>query len=322
MRKFIVRTLLFLAIMFVTDRIAGAVLGYIASHPRGGQTLKRNYLTDFTHEDVLVFGSSRAHYHYNPRVVTDSLGLSCFNCGEDSNGIILFYSWWEMISRRYHPQLLIYDVYPQYDVVANGNYEFLFRLKRFYDRPGISAVFDDVEPRERWKMMSMMYRYNSSFTELAADFTLPLVAGTKDGFVALEGTVPPERSTGRIRYADMGVQIDTLRLTYIEKLIDDLGPTRIIFVASPIYDGMNPKIFEPVEAISKKYGIPFLDYTNDPKYVRHVEYFKDLNHLNNIGADLFTQDLMRDLHQKYGITKGKIAAAETKDKERETEKTK
>ena len=284
--------------MFVVDRIEGLVLNYLSSHPRGGLTLHRNYLTDYCSEDVLVFGSSRARYHYVPKVISDSIGLSCFNCGEDGNGIILFYAWWKIISQRYHPKLLIYDVIPQYDILEGDNYKYLWRLRRFYDREGISSLFNKVDPHERWKMNSIMYRYNSTFTELAADFIYPFTQTTKDGYVPCSGNVEESRSEGKKRFADAELVFDSLKLEYLEKLINEMGSTNLLLVASPIFDGMNYDVFEPVRLLSEKYGIPFLDYTNDPRYVKNRLYFRDTNHLNATGAEIFTCGLMHDLPEK------------------------
>ena len=133
MRKFIIRTLLFLAFMFVIDRMAGMALHYLSVHPKGGMTFHRNHLTNQITEDVLVMGSSRARFHYDPKVVTEMTGLSCFNCGEDGHGILLFYAWWKLISQRYHPRLVIYDISPQYDLFTRDNHRDLGLLRRFYD---------------------------------------------------------------------------------------------------------------------------------------------------------------------------------------------
>ena len=34
-----------------------------------------------TNEDILIFGSSRALHHYNPQIIEDSLGMTCYNVG-------------------------------------------------------------------------------------------------------------------------------------------------------------------------------------------------------------------------------------------------
>lgn len=300
MRKFIVRVLLFLAIMFVVDRMVGMALNYISSHPRGGMTLRRNYITDHSTEDVLIMGSSRAHYHYNPQIIKDSLGMSSFNCGENAMGIVLFYSWWKIISERYHPRLVIYDVSPEFDIRKGNNYEFLWRLRRFYDQKQVHAVFDEVAPKERWKMISRMYRYNSTFTELAADIIHPMKEQGNNGFVAVNRKVNQKYINKRPKYENKKITPDSLKINLFEKMIKEMGSTRLVLVVSPYLTGINDSTFNSISNLSQKYGIPFLDYSNDPKYLRKGQYFYDPNHLNAEGADVFTREMVKDIKVKIG----------------------
>ena len=52
--------------------------------------------------------------------------------------------------------------------------------------------------------------------------------------------------------------------------------------------------------ICKRKNISFVDFSNNPKYVHHNEYFRDGAHLNARGADEFTRDLIVEL-KKRGI---------------------
>ncbi len=300
MRKFIVRTILFLAIMFVADRLVGIGMDYLASHPKGGMTLRRNYIIDHCKEDVLVLGSSRAHYHYNPRIIADSLGLSCFNCGENAMGIVLFYTWWKVISQRYHPQLVVYEVTPEFDIRKSNNNDYLWRLRRYYDRNGVSAVFDKVDPKERWKMYCRMYRYNSTFMELAADMVHPLKLGGDNGYEGINKIISKRYANAKPRFQGANIVVDSLKLDYFEKMIQEMGTTKLMLVASPYYVGADEAVFEPIRKMSQQYGIPFLDYSNNPKYLRKEQYFFDCNHLNATGADAFTSDLVGEIRKVLG----------------------
>ena len=39
--------------------------------------------------DILIFGASQAQHNYNPRIIRDSLRMSCFNAGQDGGHSIL-----------------------------------------------------------------------------------------------------------------------------------------------------------------------------------------------------------------------------------------
>ena len=295
MRKFIVRILLFLAIMFVIDRLVGSVLNYASSHPNGGMTYRRNYISDYSKEDVLIFGSSRAHYHYNPQIIADSLGLSCFNCGEDAMGIILYYAWWKLISQRYHPNFIIYEVTPQYDIRKTRNNTYLWRLRRYYDREGIGDIFNQVDPLERWKMLCWMYRYNSTFTELAADIVHPLKLEGDKGFVGVNRNLKKQDGKGKPLFYGMTIQEDSLKLNMFEKMIQERGSTQLVFTVSPSFYGVNDTVYTPIKELCQKYDIPFLNYSNSPKYLKKEQYFFDSYHLNSEGANVFTCELVEDI---------------------------
>ena len=113
MKRFVIRLIVFLIIMFILDRGFGFTMAYLQNHAKGGYIGHHNYILNNSNEDVLIFGSSRAIHHYNPQVLLDSIGMSCYNCGQDGNGIVLFYGWWHLMKNRHQPKMIIYDVKPR-----------------------------------------------------------------------------------------------------------------------------------------------------------------------------------------------------------------
>ena len=82
------------------------------------------------------------------------------------------------------------------------------------------------------------------------------------------------------------------------KFIDEIGDVKIVFTISPTWYGLSQKISAPIREICLQKNIPFLDFSNDPKYVHNSNYFKDGSHLNAKGADEFTRDLIKALKLK------------------------
>ena len=64
-------------------------MDYMYFHAKGSSIREMNDVCLDNQYDVLIMGSSRAHHHYVPEIISDSLGLSCYNTGKDGNGIIL-----------------------------------------------------------------------------------------------------------------------------------------------------------------------------------------------------------------------------------------
>lgn len=50
-----------------------------------------------------------------------------------------------------------------------------------------------------------------------------------------------------------------------------------------------------IKEICQKNNIPFLDFSNNPKYVHNDSLFKDGSHLNEKGANEFTKDLIAEI---------------------------
>ena len=293
MKRFILKILLLALIVFLIDRGFGMTMNFLQSHAKGGYIGHHNNILHKCDDDILIFGSSRAIHHYNPQILTDSLGFSCYNCGQDGNGIVMFYGWWQIIKNRYLPKCIIYDVNPSFDLVTGeDNHKFLGWLRSEYDNDSIKKIFEDIDKTEKFKMLSMMYRYNSKFLQHITDYIHPIFSIKDNGFLPLSG----EMDKMKIKSSSKSETIifDSLKIRYLEDLTIDAkrNGVTIIFAASPIWYGIDKNELIPLKDICKKYNVRFLDFSNDPKYVHNNGYFKDGTHLNAKGADEFTKDLV------------------------------
>lgn len=295
MRKFLVNILIFFGIVAVIDFAAGKVFWHLQTIA-GGRTGAEYYACKESKDDVIVMGSSRASHHYVPQIITDSLGLSCFNAGQDGNGIIMQYGRWKMMSERYAPKLLIYDITTYYDLDENDNMTYIDRLKPFCDDKGVLGYVADIFPLEKLKLMSRMYRYNYKFMEMLADCRLSKVDENR-GYFPLEGQIKPEAAErSRINDKPKNLQYDEVKLRYLEELAMDCNQkgTKLVFVVSPaFYDKMNKEsLYKPIKEIADRNNIQCLMFVNKD-YSTHEEWFKDTQHLNDDGAKVFTSDLTR-----------------------------
>lgn len=298
MKKFLLRVIIFLACLFIVDMVAGMVFPWLVSKAKGGDNWRNNYICDKTNEDILIFGSSRAIHHYNPTIISDSLDMSCYNCGQDGNGIILNYGRYNMIRQRYMPKIVIYDIQPSYDlVIGDDNHQYLKWLKAYYDRIGVPEIFESVDKTEKYKMMSNLYRYNSSFLQIISDCIHPLQSSGQNGFRPLYGEMDRTKISKKRRREEM-VRYDSLKLMYWRKFIDKNRGVKLVFVISPTWDGMNLFDYKPIQELCHDKGILFINFANNPKYMHNYAYFKDGGHLNSVGADEFTKDLMIVLKDK------------------------
>ena len=96
------------------------------------------------------------------------------------------------MKEHHKPKVIIYDITSAFDLhVGEDNHKYLGWLKESYERANVREIFAAVDKTEKVKMLSQMYRYNSKFHEIAADFihtlhlvkentSIPLRRGGKD----------------------------------------------------------------------------------------------------------------------------------------------
>jgi len=294
MKRFVINILIFFGIVAVIDFAVGKVFHYLQANKAGGRTGAEYYACKESKEDIIIMGSSRASHHYVPQIITDSLGLSCFNAGQDGNGIILQYGRWKMISERYSPKLIIYDVNPIFDLCKNDNMTYVDRLKPFCNNNEVKDYVSTISPMEKCKLFSQMYCYNYKFIEMAFDCTKHR-GDKRKGYLPLYGEIRREmvESDKTVKRHDMA--IDDIKVKYLSQLASDCREkgTKLFFVASPCFrgGGLTIESFRAVSDISELYGIPFL-YYYESDFSENADLFKDSQHLNDEGAMLFTKELL------------------------------
>lgn len=220
MKKYIIKIAIFFLLAIVVDVIAGKTFSYLVDHTKGGDNGRNNYICNEVNQDILIFGSSRAVHHYNPLVLSDSLGLSCYNCGQNGNGSILNYGRYQLICQRYHPQILVYDIIPAFDLIkGEDNHKYLGWLRAYYNKKGIPEVFESVDSTEMYKMMSQMYRYNSKFIQIVSDYIHPLQSEGIMGFRPLDEEMDTMKISKNPK-KKVDYSFDSLKISYLKKLID------------------------------------------------------------------------------------------------------
>lgn len=292
MRKFFINIAIFAATIVAIDFCFGLGMDYLNSHAKGGGVAKRNYISKKSTEEIMLFGSSRMAHHYVPKIIEDSLGMTCYNCGEDGNGIILSYGFLKMILERYTPKMIIYD-FEAFDLYKDDNMKYISLLKTYCHEPGIMDIITTVSYKDKWKLKSNLYRYNSVGIRTLGSF----IAKGKDnnkGYVPLKKVMDYEPDL-RV-YSEL--EVDSVKLSMLKSFIEECKKRNIdlVFTLSPRYMGATYGVKYPeIREICIQYDIPFLDYYGDKAISETKGLFQDQTHLNNKGAELFTKELVCSL---------------------------
>ena len=141
----------------------------------------------------------------------------------------------------------------------------------------------------------MLYRYNSKFMQDITDYVHPIFGIKGNGFRPLKGKLNKMKIRNKTK--DREQTNDSLKICFINKLIDETEGVNLLFVASPSWYGSPLNDYQPIQDICKRRGIKFIDFSNSEKYVHCDKYFKDGNHLNASGADEYTSELVQIINK-------------------------
>lgn len=305
MVKFIKKVILFFALIAIIDVASGYGFKYLRAHAKGGDTQKSYYISEVSCEDVIILGSSRAARHYDPLVLEDSVGMSCFNCGEPGCGIITAYARYGMIEERKKPKLVIYEVSPKYDYFKSDDYsKYLGRVRQYSYKPSVRALFLEFgDHLEGLRLLSNLYINNGYILDNVLDV---ICSGNNNrGFEPLLGVLTPQnKQKPPVNEQDL----DRLKLSYMEKLIKKTHNDNVtlIFMASPQYCNKEEAEvlateFGPLMELCKQNNVPFINHTYMEGVSNNCKLFQDYKHLNKTGASIYTKAICSEIKSAYGV---------------------
>ena len=295
MNKFIVKILLFAICCFVMDQSFGVALRFLASNARSGQTQKNEEICNRTISEILVLGSSRAVHHYNPLILQDTLGMTCYNCGYDGCGSITAYGLLKILMERYSPKCVIYEVTPSFDYLLadKDNSKYLGPLKLYYDHGGIETLFCKVNSAEPLKMKSYMYRMNSKLIQMVSENIMNRNE-TQNGFFTKDKVMMYEPD---IKAEKAEFEYDSLKIECLKGIIGMCKAKNIqlIFVASPAYGRTSDLSYKYMKELAFTNGCVFINHYKDGYFVNNKSYFYDSSHMNRRGATEYSKMIAHEL---------------------------
>lgn len=299
MVKYLKKTALFFALVAVIDLVCGFCFDQLKKHAKGGDTRKNYYIAEKCADDILILGSSRAARHYDPKVVEESFGLSCYNAGEPGCGIITAYARYCLVVERKTPKMVIYEVSPRFDYFkGDDNSKYLGRVRQYSDKPVIKAMFLDLgDNLERLRLLSNMFKNNSFIVHNVMD---NMTGKDNKGFTPLKGKM----KVGKKYTHDVAQlpEIDSVKLSYMERLIVELQrqDVKVCFMVSPkaisLEEAAKEEIeYDPIMNLCSQYGIPFINHTYMEGISDYRECFHDFVHLNREGAAIYSEAICNEL---------------------------
>ena len=304
---FFLKLLIIGSTILILDHGLGKLLKhyyYKIDHAEQGRA---TYAIDLVRDDILILGSSRASHHYVPAIISDSLGISCYNAGKDKQGLFYCQAVLNAAMKRHVPKLVILDFSPNSFEKTEMELDELSVLLPYYrNHPEIQSI---VNKRSKWewiKTHSSLYCYNS----LALQIIFNNISNQRDanetnGYVPLGNKENILVSPSDLYPIENNPEKKLI--TVLKDLINitKLNKCKLIVVVSPIYYSLanSTKDLELAKNICSQENITYFDYSQSAAFINNgPALFSDKQHLNNTGAALFSQTLCSDIKSVFNAS--------------------
>jgi hypothetical protein len=312
LKHFLKNLFIFVIVIFTLDRIFGYVLEKFYFSLETGQFAQNTYALDKASPDVLIFGSSRALHHYSSPILSNQLNLSVYNAGRDGQFLPYYCASQEVILERKIPKIIILDV-NIWELGPNESKYFKLAslLPYVNEHPLLRKYTAEISTYENLKLISKTYPYNSTLLISVYDYLNSNKLPQDDrGYYPLVRTISKKEFLSykekqdiyNEKRAKQDIKIDSNAIDYYRQFLSrttKLNIKTFVVISPTILKEPNSKEKSLLEKIAKEYkNVTFLDYTNQPKYNNQYQLFADEFHLNNIGANIFSKDLVNKIKQK------------------------
>ena len=272
------------------------------------ESLPTDYLTAIckaknamnTDAEVVIFGSSRASYHYESALLRDSLNsllnvnYSVYNAGVDGKNITFHSSIYQYMLKKNTPEIVILDINPfeftkRFNVVEDlGVYYF----KDAY----IRDVINSFDSKNRMLMYSNLFRFNTIGVKISTMYLLSKKGyePSVDGFRPLPEDINPptditvveQKIINEDPVEDINVRCfqDFIKWSKEKniKLIISLSPEYYPNTTSPNVE--NSSSLKIISEICENNNIPIYDDRFLNGISTNALFFRDDAHMNKKGA--------------------------------------
>lgn len=300
--------LVMIALTFVMDRIVGGFMRIGYEHARFGIIHRQQYCLHESNEDILIMGSSRAAHHYVPEVFTDSLGLSCYNCGSDGQCVYYTYAILSAyVERGSIPKMVICEVMPQdIEESMSSTFNFDAAADRLAPNYGEFACVDSLLESKGWKakvkLKSLAYRYNSKQVQLIKCNVIG--EEENNGYEPLFGSsfILPVKTEGCASVSEVPIEQEKVNSFKNIIALCKKNGIKLIMAYSPTFGNSRSVGIDIAKSIAELSDVPFIDFGADARF-DDPELFKDASHLNDGGARLYSGIVAETIMDNYVVGK-------------------
>jgi hypothetical protein len=247
-------------------------------------------------EDIVIIGSSRAQHHYIPELITKKTGLSCYNIGRDGMRMLYYETIFNAMLDYHKPKIIILDLtFGDLGDEANDKaltaaavLPFLNENKALEDQ-----IHKNNKPEYYKGKLSVLYRVNSLPLSVLQHH-LGFGSKTYSGYKPLYGGDLKISKMSFWNNKDYKEPKDKLKAFENIVKISKAKNIKLYVVISPALEIPVFNAERSANRILSKFGLKSYSYAQLFN-IKQRDFFHDPGHLNNIGAEIFTDRLISDL---------------------------
>lgn len=302
-QKFLFNLTVFICVVFALDFSLGKCLRFFYFAQKSGIEYHTTYTLDSVSSEVVVLGSSRADHHFIPSIIEDSLHKSCFNAGRSGQGLFYHEAILQSLMLRYKPEYVILEISPVELYYDKMSYDGLSVLMPYYHQNQfIDKALNLKGKYEKLKYLSSIYPFNSLI-----HLGLKAFVGSEDnvtesklaGYIPLKGVVKDSVLRKREKFeAKTFADIDINKVNSLKSIIYlcQKNDVKLLLIQSPRFHLVDVDAScEVFERIIRETHTEYVNLSGIPLFNRNPEWFRDLTHLNDKGARVFTTLVTRYL---------------------------
>lgn len=288
--RFFLKLAAFLVLVVVLDVGAGRLLRHFYFRQISGLNQRTTYAVEECRDEILVLGSSKAKAHYSPTILRRALGGGCCNAGRDGQSLLFSAAVFHAVADRSPPRIVVLDLVPADFFSHHGHYDRLAALLPYYKTNAAVRPFVLLRSRfERLKLLSGIYPFNSLPLQIVKYNVVNEPADS--GFIPLSGRIElpldPPKDWPWIANGIDPVMIEQLRSIVARCEAEGI---RLYPVMSPAFGGLlyGSAAIADIESVFE--GTPYVlwDFSAHEDYVDRTDLFRDRDHLNQEGAEMFS----------------------------------
>ena len=258
--------------------------------------------------DIVIYGSSRAWKHLSPKIITQKTNISAYNLGIEGHNFWLQNLRHKILFKKNKkPKLIIFSV----DIFTLQKNKDLYNSEQFLPymlwNNQIEETTISYNGFNRFDYNMPLIRYYGKYKEVVkavSVFLKPTNNKIKrvNGYQGQNKKWSDDFSKAKLKMKKYKISLDEKTVVLFEKFLKDMNEegVKVVFVYTPEYiEGQKfiegrKELISLYTKYSEQYHVPFYDFSNDAICYRK-DFFYNSNHLNKVGAELFTRKFVDTL---------------------------